>query len=127
MSAHESPEQGSPRSSVPGVIVFERMAALLERSARGWRLAAVLLAIGGAGLVLLGLVLDHLAPLAAGALAVALADLPWLAAVEFDERAEGLRVLGEDWADPGPPELAARRRAGLIDLVERLYAPERSG
>jgi hypothetical protein len=127
MNENGSPEQGSPRSSVPGVIVFERMAALLERSARGRRLAAVLLAIGGAGLVLLGLGLDHLAPLAAGALAVALAVLPWLAAVEFDERAEGLRVLGEDWADPGPPELAARRRAGLIDLVERLYAPERSG
>ena len=127
MGQSDTAEQRSARSSVPGAIVFERMAARLESSARGWRSLAGVLAGAGVGLVLLGIALDHLAPLAAGALAVALSILPWLVAVEFDERAEGLRVLGEDWADPGPPELAARRRAGLIDLVERLYAPERSG
>jgi len=127
MRESDTAEQRSVRSSVPGAIVFERMAARLESSARGWRLVAGALAGAGVGLVFLGIQLDHLAPLAAGALAVALSVLPLLVAVEFGERAEGLRILGEDWADPGPPELAARRRAGLIDLVERLYAPERSG
>lgn len=127
MSESEPREQGETRSAVPGTIVFERMAALLRASARQHRLWAVVLAVGGALLLAIGFWVDHLAPLAAGALALAVAVLPWLAGVELEERAEGLAVLGEDWAEPGPSEVAARRRAGIIDLVERLYAPERSG
>jgi hypothetical protein len=127
MNENEAWARRSARSSVPGTIVFERMAALLARSARQHRAWAIALVAGGAALAVVGLLLDHLAPLAAGALAIAVAVFAWLGAVELAERAEGLAVLGEDWADPGPAELAGRRRAGLIDLVERLYAPERSG
>jgi hypothetical protein len=127
MNQNEAWAQLHPRSRVPGTIVFERMAALLARSARQHRAWAMALVAAGVALVPAGLFLDHLAPLAAGALAIAVAVFAWLGAVELAERAEGLAVLGEDWADPGPPELAGRRRAGLIDLVERLYAPERSG
>lgn len=127
MNENAPREADTPRSAVPGVVVFERMAAELRRSARQHRVFAILLAAVGAAAVTAGLAFDHLAPLAGGALAVAVAVLPWLAAGELGERAEGLAVLGEDWADPGPAELAGRRRAGIIDLVERLYASQRSG
>lgn len=127
MSENEPRGPGTPRSGVPGTIVFERMAALLAHSARQHRLFAIGLVVAGAVLSLAGIVLGHLAPQAAGAVAIGVAIFPWLAAVELGERSEGLAVLGEDWADPGPAESAARRRAGLIDLVERLYASQRSG
>lgn len=127
MSDNEPRERLEPRSSVPGTIVFERMAARLSRSARLYRRSALLLAAGGAVLLALGAFAGQAAALAAGGMALAVAVLPWLGAVELAERADGLAVLGEDWAEPGPAELAGRRRAGLIDLVERLYAPERSG
>lgn len=112
-----------PVPSVPGTIVFERMAARLQRSARGYRRYALLLALVGSALLAAGTWLAMFALLAAGAVAVAMALLPWLRGLEFAERAEGMAVLGEDWAEPGPSDVVARRRAGLIDLTERLYAP----
>jgi hypothetical protein len=127
MSENGPNEHGSSRSGVPGAIVFERMAAELDRNARQHRTWAIGLLVGGVVLLAVGFASALWAALAAGAVAIAVAILPWLAAVELAERAEGIRVLGEDWADPGPAELAARRRAGLIDLVERLYASQRSG
>lgn len=122
------PREALDRSAtVPGAIVFERMAASLEGGGRLHRRWALLLAIAGGGLLAWGLGSDQFAPLAAGGMAVAVAILPWHTAGELFERAEGMRVLGEDWAEPGAKEVLARRRAGLIDLVERLYAPDRSG
>lgn len=126
MHQNEPREPLDPRAGVPGGVVFERMAAALERAGRLRRVGALLVAAAGAGLLAWGLAIGHLAPLAAGAMALAVAVLPWLAAGELAERAEGMAVLGEEWAEPGPRETMARRRAGLIDLVERLYAPERS-
>lgn len=126
MRENEPATRPDPRSGVPGTIVFERMAATLERSGRLHRIWALMLAAAGAALLGWGLAGAGLAPLAAGAVALAVALLPWLAAGELAERSEGLHVLGEEWAEPGPRDIVARRRAGLIDLVERLYAPERS-
>lgn len=126
MRENEPGTRPDPRAGVPGTIVFERMAAALGRSGRRHRVAALLLAAAGAALLAWGQAGGGLAPLAAGAVALAVALLPWLAARELAERSEGLAVLGEEWAEPGPREIVARRRAGLIDLVERLYAPERS-
>lgn len=127
MSENGPQGHGSSRSGVPGAIVFERMRAELDRNARQHRAWAIGLVLAGAVLLGAGFVFALWAAVAGGAVAIAVAILPWLAAVELAERAEGVAVLGEDWADPGPAELAARRRAGLIDLVERLYAPQRSG
>lgn len=111
---------------MPGTIVFDRMAATLDRSCRLHRIWALLLASAGAGLVAWGLTGVGLAPIAAGAVALAVALLPWLAAHELAERSEGLQVLGEEWAESGPKDIVARRRSGLIDLVERMYAKQRS-
>ncbi len=125
MRENEPATRPDPRAGVPGTIVFDRMAATLERSGRLHRIWALLLAAAGAALLGWGLAGGGPAPLAAGAVALAVALLPWLAARELAERSEGLLVLGEEWAEPGPRDIVARRRAGLIDLVERLYALER--
>lgn len=99
---------------------------MLERSGRLHRIWALLLAAAGAGLLAWGSSGAGLAQIAAGAVALAVAPLPWLTAQELAERSEGLLQLGEEWAEPGPKDIVARRRAGLIDLVERLYAQQRS-
>ncbi len=127
MNENAAQEGPPPRSAVPGTIVFERMAARLRQSARDHRRWAVLLLLAGVVLFAWGLWVEQLAPTAAGATAAAMAPLALAWAAELDERAQGLSVLAEDWADPGPPEQAPRRRAGLIDLVERLYASQGSG
>ncbi|MCS6779273.1 MAG: hypothetical protein NZ555_06190 [Geminicoccaceae bacterium] len=121
----DSPER-EPVPTVPGKIVFDRMAATLLRSARGQRRYALVLVFGGTALVLAGLWVGTFVLLAPGAVAMAVAILPWLRGRELSDRAEGMVVLGEDWAEPGPSDVVARRRAGLIDLVERLYAPSGS-
>lgn len=126
MRENEPATRPDPRAGVPGTIVFDRMAAMLERSGRLHRIWALLLAAAGAGLLAWGLSGVGLVPIAAGAVGLAVAVLPWLAARELAERSEGLQVLGEEWAEPGPKDIVARRRAGLIDLVERLYSQERS-
>lgn len=123
MSPVDDSRAYEPVPSVPGKIVFDRMADTLSRSARGHRRYALVLVASGAVLIAIGIGLAAFALLAAGAVAVAVAILPWLRGLELAERAEGMAVLGEDWAEPGPSDVVARRRAGLIDLVERLYAP----
>lgn len=126
MRENEPATRPDPRVGVPGTIVFDRMAAMLERSGRLHRIWALLLAAAGAGLLAWGSSGAGLAQIAAGAVALAVAPLPWLTAQELAERSEGLLQLGEEWAEPGPKDIVARRRAGLIDLVERLYAQQRS-
>ncbi|MCS7267956.1 MAG: hypothetical protein NZ704_07860 [Geminicoccaceae bacterium] len=110
-------------TTAPGRIVFERMAATLVRAARLRRIAAAASLLAGAFVLGAGLWLGRVDLIGAGAMALASVPWLWAEAVELADRAEGLRVLAEDWSEPGPPELVARRRAGLLDLVERLYPP----
>src|SRR3954454_19822014 len=97
----------------PAVLDFERLAA---RQRGGWRryaLAAVLLLVGGIAAALAGLVTDGGArpPLVVGGtLAAAQAVLRWREAAERRDRADGLEVLGEEWATLSPDDEQGRRR-----------------
>lgn len=112
----------------PAVLDFERLAA---RQRGGWRryaLAAVLLLVGGIAAALAGLVTDGVARLpliVGGALAASLAVLPWREAVERRDRADGLEVLGEEWAALSPDDERGRRR--LLVLAGAMFgsAPAR--
>src|SRR3954471_15054852 len=104
------------------VLDFERLAA---RQRGGWRrygLAAVLLLIGGVVGVLAGLVTDGMARLpliVGGSLAASLAVLPWREAAERRDRADGLEVLGEEWAALSPDDEGGRRR--LLVLAGAMF------
>lgn len=126
----EETAQGALRSVVaapPGRIVFERMAAALFHGARVRRVIAAALLLLGVATLLGGMWFGWVALFAFGAMSMAWVPWLWVEAVEFAERAEGLRVLAEDWSEPGPPEVLAQRRSGILDLIERLYPPRSRG
>jgi hypothetical protein len=110
------------------VLDFERLAA---RQRGGWRrygLAAALLLACGVAAALAGVMAGGIARLpltVGGALAASLAVLPWREAIERRDRADGLEVLGEEWAALSPDDERGRRR--LLVLAGAMFgsAPAR--
>jgi hypothetical protein len=108
------------------VLDFERLAA---RQRGGWRrygLAAAVLLVGGVVVALAGVVTEGVARLpliAGGVLAAALAVLPWREALERRDRADGLEVLGEEWAALAPDDEGGRRRLLALALAMFGRAP----
>lgn len=84
-----------------------------------WSLVAL-----GVVLAVLGLLAEGWRWLSAVGIVLALAALvPWKKAIEHDERAEGMAVLKDEWADAAP----GAGREQLHTLVRNLYGAASAG